>query len=162
MAQLHSSKRHTYRSAVKWTGNTGDGTKTYSSYTRNHVVECAGKPPIPGSSDPAFRGDPARYNPEELLVASLSGCHMLSYLHMCAVNGVCVVEYEDAAEGVMQENADGSGEFRRVVLRPRVKITAESDAGKAMELHHKAHEICFIARSVSFPVEVEPSVSSEG
>jgi organic hydroperoxide reductase OsmC/OhrA len=151
-------KQHTYKIQVDWTGNDGEGTKTYKGYRRDHTIVVEGKPPIPGSSDPSFRGDPARYNPEEMLVASLSACHMLWYLHLCAVNNVTVIEYRDAASGVMSENEDGSGEFVRVVLRPMIKIAAGDDRAKALELHHEAHKLCFIARSVNFPVEVEAEV----
>lgn len=149
--------QHTYEVRVAWTGNDGQGTKTYKSYRRDHVIQAAGKPDIPGSSDPTFRGDAARYNPEELLVASLSACHMLWYLHLCAVNHITVVDYQDAASGLMEEAADGSGQFTRVVLRPKVKIFA-GDPAKARALHHDAHRLCFIARSVSFPVEAEPEI----
>ena len=152
-------KQHTYEIQVDWTGNTGQGTKTYKSYRRDHTIASNGKPPIQGSSDPSFRGDPSRYNPEELLVASLSACHMLSYLHLCAVNHIMVVEYRDAASGVMQENSDGSGEFKEVVLRPTVKLSPGDDPSKALALHHEAHHLCFIARSVNFPVEVVPTVA---
>lgn len=150
-------KQHTYICQIEWTGNDGQGTKTYTSYRRDHVITCEGKPAVHASSDPAFRGDKTRYNPEELLVASLSSCHMLSYLHLCAVNGINVIEYRDRAEGTMRENPDGSGEFVRVILKPEVRIEAGGDPKKAAELHHKAHALCFIARSVNFPVDVEPT-----
>src|SRR4051812_4317414 len=102
-------KRHIYRVHTQWTGNQGEGTKTYQGYRRDHVISAEGKPEIAGSSDPKFRGDPSRYSPEDLLVSSLSTCHMLWYLHLCAVNGICVVGYEDNAEGFMDEGNDGSG-----------------------------------------------------
>ena len=79
---------HRYDVTVTWTGNDGEGTKSYRSYRRDHDVDAPGRPTVPGSSDPAFRGDPSRWNPEQLLVAALSQCHMLSYLHQCAANGV--------------------------------------------------------------------------
>lgn len=151
-------KQHSYKVQTDWTGNNGNGTKNYTSYLRDHVVVVDGKPPIPGSSDPSFRGDRSRYNPEELLVASLSSCHMLWYLHLCAVNHVTVIEYRDTASGLMSEHEDGSGEFVRVVLRPKVKIVAGDDRARALELHHEAHKLCFIARSVNFPVEIEAEV----
>ena len=151
-------KHHHYEVQVEWTGNDGVGTKSYKGYRRDHSIKSAGKPEIAGSSDPSFRGDPARYNPEELLVASLSACHMLWYLHLCAVNHVLVQEYRDAAFGVLEENQDGSGEFVQVVLKPLVKISGESDRAKALALHHEAHGLCFIARSVKFPVEVVPQI----
>ena len=144
---------------MRWTGNTGEGTATYSSYRRDHEFSGNGKvQPLPGSSDPYFRGDGSRYNPEELLVASLSSCHMLWYLHVCAVNGVVVTGYEDQAEGTMIEDADGSGHLTRVLLKPRVTVTPESDREKALHLHEDAGKLCFIARSVRFPVEHEPEI----
>lgn len=151
-------KQHTYHVAVKWTGNDETGTSSYKSYRRDHSIRCEGKPAISASSDPSFRGDPTRYNPEELLVASLSSCHMLWYLHLCAVNKVAVLEYQDAAVGTMEERPNGSGAFTRVVLRPSVKIRAGDDAAKAVSLHHEAHRMCFVANSVNFPVEVEVEI----
>jgi organic hydroperoxide reductase OsmC/OhrA len=150
-------KQHTYEVSVDWTGNDGDGTKTYKGYRRDHRIGAGAKAEILASSDPTFRGDPSRYNPEELLVASLASCQMLWYLHLCAVNGVNTVGYHDTASGVMRENADGSGEFVSVTLKPRVTIAA-GNREKALELFHKAHELCFIARSVNFPVQVEGEV----
>lgn len=149
---------HKYSVAVEWTGNDGHGTQNYQSYRRDHVIASAGKPPIPGSSDPHFRGDRGRYNPEELLVASLSTCHMLWYLHLCAVKGITVLEYKDSASGVMEEAEDGSGAFVRVLLKPVVTIRSGGDRKKASELHHKAHALCFIANSVKFPVEVAAEI----
>ena len=151
-------KLHTYEIQVEWTGNNGEGTKTYKSYRRDHIIVAAGKPVIAGSSDPAFRGDPARYNPEELLVASLSSCHMLWYLHLCSINQITVVDYRDAAQGVMQETEDGSGSFEHVTLKPRVTIALGNDKEKAAALHHEAHQLCFISRSVNFSVEVSPEI----
>jgi organic hydroperoxide reductase OsmC/OhrA len=150
-------KEHHYTATTRWTGNQGTGTSDYRTYSRNHVVSMPGKADLLCSSDPAFRGDKTRHNPEDLMVGALSGCHMLWYLHLCAVNGVVVTEYEDEAAGVMRENPDGSGEFTSVVLRPRVTVTDASMIGKANALHHEAHRMCFIARSVNFPVTHEPS-----
>ena len=151
-------KQHAYNLRIDWTGNDGDGTTTYKSYRRDHTIQSGDKPQIAASSDPTFRGDASRYNPEELLVAALSSCHMLSYLHLCAVNGINVVEYSDGAMGIMRQNDDGSGEFVSVTLHPKVTI-ATGDSEKALALHHKAHELCFIARSVNFPVETHPELS---
>jgi organic hydroperoxide reductase OsmC/OhrA len=153
------SKQHQYAVSVTWTGNDGAGTQTYRSYRRDHEIAAAGKPTVPGSSDPAFRGDPTRYNPEELLVAALSSCHMLWYLHLCSTNGIAVLEYRDEAGGIMQEESDGGGAFVRAVLKPRVKIAAGADRDKALALHETAHHLCFIARSVTFPVEVAPEIA---
>lgn len=110
---------HRYDVAVTWTGNDGAGTQSYRSYRRDHVIEVVGKPQIPGSSDPDFLGDLVRYNPEELLVASLSACHMLWYLHLCADNGILVTDYRDNASGALQADESGGGAFVRVVLRLR-------------------------------------------
>jgi organic hydroperoxide reductase OsmC/OhrA len=151
-------KQHKYEIRVEWTGNDGEGTKAYKSYRRDHVIKSVGKPEIPCSSDPNFRGDRSRYNPEELLVASLSSCHMLWYLHLCAVNQIVVVDYRDEASGIMRENEDGSGEFLQVNLKPVVKVRGGADHAKMMELHHEAHRLCFIARSVNFQVEVTPEI----
>jgi organic hydroperoxide reductase OsmC/OhrA len=151
-------KQHTYLTQVDWTGNTGEGTRTYKGYGRDHTIVSDGKPPIMASSDPAFRGDATRYNPEELLVASLSACHMLWYLHLCAANQVTVIEYSDRASGVMEEAEDGAGAFVRVELRPVVTILAGEDRAKALALHGEAHRYCFIANSVKFPVEVTPEI----
>jgi organic hydroperoxide reductase OsmC/OhrA len=153
------AKEHRYTVAVEWTGNTGAGTAGYRAYERSHEISAPGapKPAIPGSSDPAFRGDRSRWNPEELLVASLSACHKLWYLHLCADAGVVVTDYVDRAEGWMVEE-DGGGRFRRVVLRPVVTLASGSDAERAQALHHEAHRLCYIANSVSFPVEHEPEI----
>jgi len=151
-------KQHTYNLQLEWTGNDGEGTSNYKSYRRDHSILSEGKPEIPASSDPSFRGDRSRYNPEELLVASLSSCHMLWYLHLCAVNKVTVLEYRDAAVGTMEERPNGSGAFVRVLLRPAVTIRHGDDLAKAMSLHHEAHHMCFIANSVNFPVVVEAEI----
>src|SRR5438045_2873471 len=155
-------KHHNYEVRIDWSGNDGQGTKTYKAYRRDHTISCVGKPQIHGSSDPAFRGDRSRYNPEEMLVASLSTCHMLWYLHLCAVNKVVVLEYEDRAEGTMEETADGGGRFLEVTLKPQVTVTKESDLETAKKLHQEAHEKCFIATSVNFPVGCEAVIRQAG
>jgi organic hydroperoxide reductase OsmC/OhrA len=151
-------KQHNYELQIKWTGNTGEGTKTYRGYSRDYTITAPGKPQILGSSDPSFRGDPSRHNPEELLVASLSGCHMLSYLHLCTVNKITVLDYQDSAHGLMEENGDGSAQFTHVTLHPTVKISSGDDQAKASSLHADAHHLCFIARSVNFPVDFVPTI----
>lgn len=150
-----SEKSHTYQVNVIWTGNTGAGTTSPAAYSRSHEISAEGKPTIVGSSDPAFRGDPARWNPEEFMVVALSQCHMLWYLGLCAKHGIVVTAYEDAASGTMQEHRDGSGEFTEVVLHPRITLADISRREEADALHEEAHHMCFIARSVSFPVAVE-------
>ena len=153
-----SGKTHTYTCALSWTGNTGRGTADYKAYSRNHVFTSPGKPDLPGSSDPAFRGDKSRYNPEELLVAAIASCHMLWYLHLCAVAGVVVVGYRDDPVGTMVEDVERGGYFTKVTLHPKVTIAAGNDAGKARELHGPAHAKCYIANSVNFPVACEPQI----
>lgn len=151
-------KTHRYEVTVTWTGDRGEGTSGYRAYSRAHEVGAAGKAPIEGSSDPAFRGDPQRWNPEELLVASLSQCHMLWYLHLCAAAGVVVTGYVDRPLGTMAETVDGGGHFVEVVLRPEVTVAAAEMADRAVALHEQAHRLCFVANSVNFPVRHEPVV----
>ncbi|MBN8713940.1 MAG: OsmC family protein [Xanthomonadales bacterium] len=152
---MSAEARHRYRVDVEWTGNLGSGTKDYRSYRREHTIRVAGKPVLAASSDRAFHGDPARHNPEDLLLAALSSCHMLSYLHMAMLAGVVVTAYVDAAEGVM-ETAGNGGRFVEVVLHPVVTISAASDPVRAEAAHEAAHHACFIANSVNFPVRCEP------
>jgi organic hydroperoxide reductase OsmC/OhrA len=149
---------HHYTLTVTWTGNRGAGTTGADTYNRDHVIAAAGKPDLPGSADPSFRGDPTRWNPEELLVASLSQCHMLWYLGLAAAAGVVVVDYRDEPTGTMTEHPDGAGEFTEVVLRPTVTVAEAAMAERAAALHARAHAKCFVARSVNFPVHHRPSV----
>ena len=153
-----SARTHTYSATVRWTGNQGSGTSGYKAYGREHTISIAGKPDIAGSSDPAFRGDATRHNPEDLLVSSISACHMLWYLHLCAEAGVVVLAYEDAASGVMRESGPTGGRFESVTLAPVVTITSESSREVAIKLHDDAHARCFIANSVNFPVSCRPSI----
>ena len=148
---------HHYALETEWTGNRGAGTADYKAYGREHVVRAEGKHELEGSSDPAFRGDRSRWNPEELLLAALSQCHMLSYLHVAAANGIVVEKYTDAATGTMEQTRDGGGHFTLATLRPRVTISA-GDLALATELHAEASAKCFIAASVNFPVNHEPEV----
>jgi len=154
-------KQHHYSIHLKWIGNTGNGTANYFGYNRNHEIEAHGKRSISGSSDPTFCGDSARWNPEELLVASLSACHKLWYLGLCSQANIVVLSYEDDAEGIMLEEANGAGQFISVKLHPRITISVESDEGIALDLHHHAHAMCFIARSVNFPVSIEPRITKD-
>lgn len=152
-------KKHNYTLKLTWTGNTGQGTANYRSYERSHVITAFNKPELQGSSDPAFRGDATKYNPEELLVASLSSCHMLWFLHLCADNGIVVVDYVDEPVGVMVETADGGGHFSEVTLKPRVKVMKMADLDLLEQLHYQANKLCFIANSVNFPVHHQASGS---
>jgi organic hydroperoxide reductase OsmC/OhrA len=149
---------HHYSLTTVWTGNTGKGTLTYRDYERLYEVRIPQKPVLLGSSDPKYRGDPTRYNPEDLLVASLSGCHMLWYLHLCSEKKIICTHYSDAAEGEMETSADGSGRFTKVILHPEIVITSEVGLKVAHELHERAHALCFIANSVNFPIEIAPTI----
>ncbi len=153
---------HQYQLSVTWTGNTGTGTSDYRAYQRSHQIISEKKTVIEGSSDPAFRGDASKHNPEDLLLASLSSCHLLWYLHLCAEAGVIVTDYVDNATGTMVETPDGGGHFTEVTLHPFVTVSEASMIDKAIALHQKANVLCFIANSVNFPVrhEVEVRVSA--
>lgn len=150
------AKEHQYQATLTWAGNKGSGTMDYRSYDRSYIISIANKPDILGSSDSAFLGDKTKHNPEDLLLASLSSCHMLWYLHLCSQNEIIVMDYKDTPVGKMTENADGSGRFTEVVLNPVVVITDESQVEKANALHNEAHKLCFIANSCNFPIKHEP------
>lgn len=151
------SHQHQYFLTVKWTGNKGEGTSSYTSYERSHVISAEGKENILGSSEPGFRGNSGMYSPEDLLVASLSACHMLWYLHLCAEAGVVVLNYYDNATGTMQEASKEGGHFTEVTLFPTVTVAEQSMVNKANELHKRANELCFIANSCKFPVYHKPT-----
>lgn len=142
---------------IEWTGNLGTGTSGFREYARLYRIFAEGKPDIPGTSDPAFSGDPTRWNPEELVLAAISACHKLWYLHFCAVSGVVVTEYVDHCEGTMRIRDGENGKIELVVLRPRVTII-RGDPEAARELHDLSHEKCFIANSMNFEIKVEPEI----
>jgi organic hydroperoxide reductase OsmC/OhrA len=149
--------QHRYKATVQWTGNKGTGTDNYRNYERSHQIIIENKSNISGSSDPVFRGDKTKHNPEDLLVSSLSACHMLTYLHLCAVAGVIVTDYIDNATGIMVDTSNGGGQFTEVTLNPIITVTEQHMVDKANELHKKANELCFIANSVNFPVRHNPT-----
>lgn len=153
-------KEHTYNLTVKWTGNLGTGTSDYKAYERSHTVVINGKADLLGSSDPAFRGDKTKHNPEELFLAALSGCHMLWYLHLCSEAGVIVTDYSDAARGTMVETEDGGGHFSEVTLHPLVTVADSSMINKANDLHHDANKLCFIANSCNFKIKHAPVIKT--
>jgi len=153
-----SDKLHAYSAYITWSAAESGPTQDYKSYSRNHLIKIPGKPDLMASSDPGFRGDASRHNPEDLLVASLSSCHMLWYLHLCSVNGIAVYSYEDLAEGTMEETADGGGRFVGVTLQPVVEISSADKTDLARSLHQQAHAKCFIANSVNFPVLHNPTI----
>jgi organic hydroperoxide reductase OsmC/OhrA len=157
-----SLDEHRYALTVRWTGNLGAGTSSYRGYSRDHDIEIPGLPVLRGSADPTFHGDRQRYNPEQLLLAALSQCHMLSFLHVAVKHGVVVTGYEDRAEGLMRTNRDGSGQFEAVTLKPRVTVAEPAAPALLEELHTEANQVCFIARSVNFPVLHEPTAVVEG
>ena len=154
-------REHTYTSLLVWEGNLGAGTSTYQGYSRRWKIQVDGKADLPGSADPGFRGEADRHNPEDLLVASLSSCHMLTYLALCARDRISVLSYRDEATGVMKTTPDGGGRFESVTLHPRVEISDTSMRDRAMQLHEKAHSLCFVASSVNFPVRHEAAVTGQ-
>ena len=150
---------HHYKTKIEWTGNQGKGTANYKAYSRDHLISVENKTiQIQASSDPSFLGDPSKYNPEELFLSSISACHMLWYLHLCAVNKIVVIEYMDEATGTMALEKDGSGKFTTVSLHPTVTIEKESNINKAMSLHHQANKMCFIANSCNFEIKHIPNI----
>jgi len=149
-------KNHPYESRVVWTGNRGQGTASYRSYDRSWSICVPGKPEIPCSNDPLLGGDPTLMNPEDLLLSALSACHMLWYLHLAAVAGITVTGYEDQPEGIGETDAGGAGRFVSARLRPKITVMPGTDLECAEAIHHEIHRYCFIARSVAFPVTVEP------
>ncbi|MCL6272900.1 OsmC family protein [Muricauda sp. 2012CJ35-5] len=152
-------KEHHYQTQLNWTGNTGEGTKNYRSYERDFELTGIGKNHvIKGSSDPSFRGDKSRYNPEDIFVSSISSCHMLWFLHLCSTHKIIVMEYQDIATGIMKEAKDGSGKFREVTLNPEVTVLGEVEPKLIDQLHHEANKMCFIANSCNFPIYHKPSV----
>jgi organic hydroperoxide reductase OsmC/OhrA len=151
-------KTHSYALTVTWTGNTGSGTSAYGAFERSVEVSAEGKPAIAGSADPAFRGAQDRWSPEELLVGSLSQCHMLWYLVLCAKEGIVVTDYVDHPTGTLVETPDGSGHFEEVTLRPQATIASAQHVDRATALHGRAHDMCFVANSVNFDVRTEPAI----
>ena len=156
---MAGTRTYRYALEVRWTGNTGEGTRTYTSYTRDYVIAEGAKPPLAGSSDPAFRGDPGRYNPEEMLLGALSACHMLWYLHLAAEAGTVVTDYTDRPTGTMEVGRGGIGRFTAATLRPRIVVAAGADLALADSLHGPAHQRCFIVNSINFPLEIAGEVS---
>ncbi len=151
------SIEHTYTSTILWTGNRGEGTKTYRGYDRTWEIRTPGKPVVSCSNDPLLGGDPTLHNPEDLLLSALASCHMLWYLHLASNAGIAVIAYEDAPEAVGETERSGASRFLRATLRPKITVPAGTDLQKAGAIHHEIHKVCFIARSVNFPVSFEAS-----
>lgn len=149
---------HEYAARLVWSGNTGEGTVSYTGYSRGYRVLISGKPELAGTADTAFRGDADKHNPEDLFLSAIAACHMLTYLALCAGRGVRVLGYEDAARGTMRTMPRGGGRFEQVTLHPSVTIASQQDSALAMELHEAAHDQCFIANSCSIPIRCEPTI----
>jgi organic hydroperoxide reductase OsmC/OhrA len=154
-----AAREHRHAVRLRWTGAGGTGTTGYAAYGRDHVISAPGKPDLLGSSDPAFRGDPARWSPEELVLAALSACHQLWYLHLCAEAGVVVLAYQDDPEAILQEQQDGAGQLTAITLRPVVTIAQGGDRERALALHTQAGSLCFVARSMNVPVRHAATVA---
>lgn len=164
---MHATSRlpfgeHQYAVTASWTGNLGSGTSGYRDYARDVTLQIEGKPELLASADKPFRGDPTRWNPEDLLLSALAECHLLSYLHACVSTGVVVVGYTDEATGTMKEDGAGGGTFTEVILRPRVVVAEASMIEAAHAAHAQANKWCFIANSVSFPVRHEATIVVQG
>ena len=155
------SDLHDYRTRIAWTGNTGTGTSTYRAYRRTWDIEIDGKPIIHCSNDPLLGGNPALHNPEDLLISALSACHMLWYLHLCANAGIVVTSYRDSPVGTGEVEPNGAGRFLKAELRPKITISQQSDAEIAEKLHGEVHNYCFIARSMNFPVTIQPEIITD-
>ena len=153
-----ANRDHAYETRLDWEGETGEGTARYDGYSRRYRLRIAGKPDLAGSADPAFRGEAGLHNPEDLLVGSIAACHMLTYLALCARNGVSVQSYGDSSTGILRLDGEGGGRFEEVTLRPAVAILDESQSDLALKLHERAHELCFVARSCNFPIRCEPRI----
>ena len=153
------NRQHNYQTHIQWTGNNGTGTSAYDAYARNYTLTAPNKIPLEASADTVFRGESDKYNPEEMLVAALSSCHMLWFLHLCADAGIQVMAYEDEAKGVLQEKEQGGGHFAEVSLNPHVHILDEAQIDQANKLHSEAHKKCFIANSCNFPIHIKPNCS---
>lgn len=153
------NKEHHYHTQIIWTGNKGTGTSGYTEYERSHTIQSEGKVMIEASSDAPFRGDVSRYNPEDLFLSSIASCHMLWYLHLCADNGIIVKSYVDKPRGIMQTFVNGGGNFTEITLHPVVEVEAVSMIETAMDLHHSAHQMCFLANSVNFEIFIKPQVN---
>ncbi len=148
---------HNYKLTAVWTGNTGEGTKNVRTYDRSHTISFQGKPDLFLTTDNPAVGDKSKLNPEDLLVSAISSCHLLSYLYLCSMAGIVVMGYSDNATGTMIEKESGGGSFKEITLNPVIYVSDESMVEKAIELHHKAHEICYIANSVNFEVKCNPT-----
>lgn len=147
---------HRYTSHICWTGNLGTGTSGYKAYARTWDIAITGKKRIHCSNDPLLAGDPTKMNPEDLLISSLSACHMLWYLHLASDEGITVIGYEDSPVATGEVLKSGAGRFTSAILRPKITVLPGTDTDAATTLHHKIHQVCFIARSVNFPVSYEP------
>lgn len=152
------SQTHIYTTAVTWTGNRGTGTSAYRAYDRTWDIAAPGKPVVHCSNDPLLGGDPSKMNPEDLLLSSLAACHMLWYLHLASDAGIAVLAYSDAPEAKGEVHKSGAGRFLSATLRPRIEVREGTDVERARAIHYEIHKVCFIARSVNFPVTYEATI----
>jgi len=149
---------HDYTSRVVWTGNRGEGTQSYRGYDRTWDIAVPGKPVVHCSNDPLLGGDPTRMNPEDLLISAVSACHMLWYLHLASESGITVTSYVDEPIGHGEVSPNGAGRFTSAELRPSIEVRAGADLTEAEAIHGRIHEVCFIARSVNFPITITPTI----
>ena len=156
MARWTTMAQHNYTIQMTWTGSEGKGTVDYRSYTRSYTIAADGKPDLLGSADAAYMGDASRWNPEEMLLGALSSCHMLWFLHLCTMQKIVVLDYQDAPQGVVEVDATGSGTFTEATLRPKITLISDEKLSIAHQLHEQAHKKCFIANSLNFPIKIEP------
>lgn len=154
--------KHDVAATVAWTGNRGDGTASYRGYDRTWQIATPGKPPVACSNDPRLGGDPALHNPEDLLIAALSACHMLWYLHLASETGIVVESYVDDPLGHGESTPDGAGRFVGATLRPHIRVRHGTDLARAEAIHHEIAAVCFIARSVAFPVSYAATYEEVG
>lgn len=156
-----TTSRHDYTARVAWTGNTGQGTLDYHGYLRTWDIKTEGKSVVHCSNDPLLGGDAGLHNPEDLLIASVSSCHMLWYLHLASTAGVVVVAYEDNPVGTGELGSDGAGRFVSVTLRPTITLAPGMDRARADAVHGQIHRYCFIARSLNFPVTIKAAYETD-
>ena len=149
--------RHDFTTVIAWTGDRGEGTRSYRGYDRTWDIAVPGRAPVHCSNDPMLGGDPSRMNPEDLLLSALSACHMLWYLHLASEAGVVVHAYRDEPVGHGESEPSGAGRFVAATLRPRITLAPGTDIEVADALHGRIGAVCFIARSVAFPVHHEAS-----
>ena len=152
---------HLFKVALNWIKKEPQTDSSTRIYTKSHHISIEGKPDLEVSAAKAFKGDPNLYNPEDLLLSSLTSCHMMSYLYCCMQYKIEVISYQDHSEATLQVNPDGSGKIVKVDLFPEIIISNSSQIELALSLHKKANELCFIANSCNFPVYHHPKCNAK-